>query len=67
MMTSETTAHRPSEQPRTQHIHAAVGEAPTELEALDQQVRDLIRERPVLAVFAAVVVGYVVARIASRH
>ena len=65
MTTDQIAEERPS--PRdaepVQADIAAVGSKVTELE---QQARTLIRQRPVVAVLAAVGVGYLVARLASR-
>ena len=65
MITDKITEERrlPRRVERGQPNSAAVRSGLTDLE---QQARTLIRQRPVVAVLAAVGIGYLVARLVSR-
>jgi hypothetical protein len=63
MMIADQIAEEPRGAEQGQPHSAAVHSTLTELE---QQARALIRQRPVVAVLAAVGVGYLVARLVSR-
>jgi len=47
-------------------VEAGVNVARAEIGQIDEQVRAFVRERPVVALFGAVGIGYFVARALSR-
>jgi len=63
MITDQVAEGQPSRPRSEQGQPDVTGSKVTDLE---QQARTLIRQRPVVAVLAAVAVGYLVARLVSR-
>ena len=64
-----TTDQIAEEQPLPRHpdpMHPDIAAVRSKATDLGQQARTLIRQRPVVAVLAAVGVGYLVARLVSR-
>jgi len=53
--------------PRTDAVPEDLAAVRTKLLDLEEQARTLVRERPVAAMFAAVGLGYLVARLFSRR
>ena len=52
--------------PRSEQVQARITQVRSRVTDLEEDARTLIRERPVVAVLAAVGVGYLVARLVSR-
>jgi hypothetical protein len=50
-----------------EQLRAGVEQARSEIARLEQRARELVRERPVGALLAAVAAGYLVGRIATRR
>ena len=65
MITDQIAEELPSP-PGSQQVQADIAAVYSKLTDLEQQARILIRQRPVVAVLAAVGVGYLVARLVSR-
>jgi ElaB/YqjD/DUF883 family membrane-anchored ribosome-binding protein len=65
MITDQIAKERPL--PRdAEHVRRDVAAVRSRATDLEQQARTFIRQRPVVAVLAAVGVGYLVARLVSR-
>jgi len=47
-------------------VEAGVNVARAEINQIDEQVRDFVRQRPVVALLSAIGAGYFVARVFSR-
>ena len=63
------TDHVAEEQPspaRSQQVESGFAEARARVTDLERQARILIRQRPIVAVLAAVGVGYLAARFVAR-
>ena len=65
MSTNGIAEERPS-LPPTEQPQADIEALRSKVTDLEEQARTLIRERPVVAVLAAVGIGYLVARLVSR-
>lgn len=65
MTTDQIAEERPSPR-RAEQVEAAGAAVRSRVTDLEQQARTLISQRPVVAVLAAVGVGYLVARLVSR-
>ena len=65
MITDQIAEERPLPR-RTEQVQADIAAVRSKVTDLEQQARTLIRQRPVVAVLAAVGVGYLVARVVSR-
>lgn len=65
MITDHIAAEEPLPQ-RPAPVQPEITALRSNLSDLEQQARTLIRQRPVVAVLAALGVGYVVARLVSR-
>jgi hypothetical protein len=65
MITDRISEERPSP-PRSQQAQPVVAEIRVRVTDLERHARTLIRERPIMAVLAAVGVGYLAARLVSR-
>jgi hypothetical protein len=66
MMTTDQIAEESPLPRRAEQGQPNIAAARFRLTDLEQQTRTLIRQRPVVAVLAAVGVGYLVARLVSR-
>lgn len=53
--------------PRTEQVPEDLAAARTKLVELEDQARTLVRERPVVAMLAALGLGYLVARLFTRR
>jgi hypothetical protein len=60
------TTNAVAENGLAQKVGAGVHVARAEIDQIDEQVRAFVRERPVVALFGAVGIGYFVARALSR-
>lgn len=71
MTTDETAEEQPSatrtEQAGAEQVRADIAALRSKVTDLEQQARTLIRQRPVVAVLAAVGIGFMVARLVSRE
>ena len=65
MIADQIAAERPLPR-RAEQVHPDMAAFRSKVTDLEQQARTLIRQRPVVAVLAAVGVGYLVARVVSR-
>ena len=65
MITDQIATDRPSPL-RSEQVQLDIAEVRSKMIGLEQQARTFIRQRPVVAVLAAVGVGYLVARLISR-
>ena len=65
-MVADQTAEERRLPPRSQLVQPGFGEARTRVTDLERHARTLIRQRPIVAVLAAVGVGYLAARLVSR-
>ena len=65
MITDQIAEERPSP-PRLAQVQPGFAEVRARMTDLERNARTLIRQRPVVAVLAAVGVGYLVARIVAR-
>ena len=65
MITDQIAEELPSP-PGSQQAQADIAAVCSRVTDLEQRARTLIRQRPVVAVLAAVGVGYLVARLVSR-
>lgn len=65
-MITDQIAEEPPVAQRAEQGQANIAAIRSRLTDLEQEARTLIRQRPVVAVLAAVGVGYVVARLVSR-
>ena len=65
MITEQITEERESPPPAPQ-VQPEIAALRSKITDLEQQARTLIRQRPVVAVLAAVGVGYLVARVVAR-
>ena len=65
-MTTDQMAEEPPLPRGTEQGQADIAAVRSKVTDLEQQARTLIRQRPVVAVLAAVGVGYLVARLVSR-
>jgi hypothetical protein len=66
MMITDEVAQESPLPPRAEHGQPDIAAVRTRLTDLEQQARILIRQRPVVAVLAAVGAGYLAARVVSR-
>jgi ElaB/YqjD/DUF883 family membrane-anchored ribosome-binding protein len=66
MMITDQIVEEPPLPRRAEQGQPNIAAVRSRLTDLEQQARTLIRERPVVAVLAAVGVGYLVARLVSR-
>jgi hypothetical protein len=66
MVITDQIAEERRSPPRSQQVQPGFAEVRARVTDLEQQARTLIRQRPVVAVLAAVGVGYLVARLVSR-
>jgi hypothetical protein len=65
MITDQIAEERPLPR-RAAQVQSDIAVVRSKVTDLEQQARTLIRQRPVVAVLAAVGVGYLVARLVSR-
>ena len=65
MTTDQIAEERPLPR-RAEQVQPDIAAVRSKVTDLEQQARTLIRQRPVVAVLAAVGVGYLVARLVSR-
>ena len=65
-MITDQIAEEPPLPRRAEPVQADIAAVRSRLTDLEQQVRTRIRQRPVVALLAALGVGYVVARLVSR-
>ena len=65
-MTTDQIAEEPPLPRGAEQVQPDIAAVRSRLTDLEQQARTLIRQRPVVAVLAAVGVGYLVARLVSR-
>ena len=65
MITDQIAEERPLPR-RAEQVQPDIAAVRSRVTDLEQQARTLIRQRPVVAVLAAVGVGYLVARLVSR-
>ena len=65
-MTTEQIAEERPLPRRAEQVQPDIAAVRSKVTDLEQQARTLIRQRPVVAVLAAVGVGYLVARLVSR-
>ncbi|MBI4514973.1 MAG: hypothetical protein HY699_04045 [Deltaproteobacteria bacterium] len=66
MMTTDQMAEEPPLPRGTEQVQPDIAAVRSKVTDLEQQARALIKQRPVVAVLAAVGVGYLVARLVSR-
>jgi len=59
-------SHHDNQSHLTDRFESIIGQARNELGDLDQQARNLVHERPMVALLGAVGLGYFVARLSSR-
>jgi hypothetical protein len=65
MITDHVAEEQPSP-PRPEHVESGFEEARARVTDLEHRARTLIRQRPIVAVLAALGVGYLAARVVSR-
>jgi hypothetical protein len=65
MITDQIAAER-SSPPHSEPVQPDITDVRSRVTEIEQHARTLIRQRPVVAVLAAVGVGYLVARLVSR-
>ena len=65
MIADQIAEERPS-QPRLQPVKSELAEVRTRATELERHARTVIRQRPIVAVLAAVGAGYLAARLVSR-
>ena len=65
-MTSNQSVEERAVPRRVEHRPSSLPALPSSVTDLEQQARTFIRERPVVAVLAAVGAGYLVARLVAR-
>jgi hypothetical protein len=66
MMTTDQIAEERPPPRRAEQAQSEIAAVRSTVTDLEQQARTLIRQRPVVALLAAVGVGYLVARLVSR-
>ena len=66
MMITDQIAEERGSPPRSQQVDPGMAEVRARVTDLHRQARNLIRQRPIVAVLTAVGVGYLTARLVSR-
>jgi len=65
-MTTDQIGEERRSPPRSEQVQARITQGRSRVTDLEEHARALIRQRPVVAVLAAVGVGYLAARLVSR-